>query len=98
MRKGQLEKRKKYGELVKNIFPPKQSKKETFQEESRDKVTTPDTNLLPRIPESEKRVTDSKHMKKFTENNRPFATAHNPKPPRPKKLEKIDSENLETEK
>ena len=26
MRKGQLEKRKKYGELVKNIFIPKQKK------------------------------------------------------------------------
>ena len=52
LRKGQLDKRKKYGELVKNIFVPKQAKKETFQEPSRDQLGTPETNLLPRIPES----------------------------------------------
>lgn len=35
MRKGQLDKRKKYGELVKNIFVPKAPKKEKNQSNSR---------------------------------------------------------------
>ena len=52
MRKGQLEKRKKYGDLVNKIFIPKTVKKDTIQEDPKDKPTTPDTNLLPRIPES----------------------------------------------
>ena len=38
--------------------------------------------MLPKIADSDKRVTDSKPMRKFMEQNRPFATAH-PKPPKP---------------
>lgn len=54
--------------------------------------------MLPRIPESEKRITDSKQMKKFINQNRPFATAHNPKPPRPEKIQKKEPEDLEAER
>lgn len=81
-----MEKRKKYGELVKNIFIPK-AKKETISEEEivqrvEQKPQTPEAFVLPKIAESDKRVTDSKPMRKFMEQNRPFATAH-PKPPKP---------------
>jgi hypothetical protein len=32
---------------------------------------------LPKITENDKRITESKAMKNFTENQRAFATAHN---------------------
>ena len=52
-RKETLEKRKKYGELVKNIFIPKTKKERSQESKDRDlKPSTPDTNLLPRIPDS----------------------------------------------
>lgn len=37
-------------------------------------------------------------MKKFIDQNRPFATAHNPKPPRPSKKDEKSPEDLEREK
>ena len=50
-RRGQLDKRLKYGHLVNNIFIPKQHKREREQDDVREKPYTPDA-ALPRIPES----------------------------------------------
>lgn len=61
-------------------------KKESIVQETAQKVQlkpqTPEAFVLPKIADSDKRVTDSKPMRKFMEQNRPFATAH-PKPPKP---------------
>jgi hypothetical protein len=97
-KKNQLEKRLKYGELVKNIFLPKKKEDRPNPTEDPPKPHTPNAPSLPKIPESEKRVTESKPTKHFTENNRPFATAHNyKKPPRPPKVEPTAEEVGEAE-
>ena len=59
-RKNNLDKRNKYGELVKNIFLPK--KKETKGPTDSEENPAP---MLPKISESEKRTTETKGMHRF---------------------------------
>lgn len=84
-RKAQLEKRLKYGQLVKNIFLPKKKDDRDDREDKEDinkdkdgKPFTPDAHALPRIPDNDKRITEGRLGRKFHDGQRPFATAHNP--------------------